>query len=478
MIYDTKIHLKDLQKTTKLCINIVEQYKWLIDSYVLDFFVDEHWSKLPSSWKSFLDRATPDDLAFLIDLQNDEIAHSITHVWPLEILALKASIKTYSLKRNPIGRLELCKNLGLVQKLEDEIFQEWPSNCTDELTTEGGQHKGLKHVFRKHIKPKKQHEIVRMSQLALMLANKTKEQNKIDIGAGLGHLSRLLSFGHDFNVVCLEAEDQFGSTAIQFDQDLIKASTKANPCSDATSKSPKHVTLNVDPRLDSKIFEVKTDEIFLNKIFGLVGLHTCGDLGPTIIRLYAETAKASSLQSVGCCYMHLKEAFPLSQVIKSVSNSLQLSYVALELACHAIETYKDRLKALDEREKLKVHCRRALLELLLQNKRPDLRHKGLKTVKNSHLMPFKEYVTKATHGLDVNFNEEELENDVMKVKQDQWWRVVAFYTLRLLFAPLIETLVLLDRCLYLHDKGFPCSLAPLFDPKLSPRNFVIYSVKK
>ena len=93
-------------------------------------------------------------------------------------------------------------------------------------------------------------------------------------------------------------------------------------------------------------------------------------------------------------------------------------------------------------------------------------------------MPFKEYVTKATHGLDVNFNEEELENDVMKVKQDQWWRVVAFYTLRLLFAPLIETLVLLDRCLYLHDKGFPCSLAPLFDPKLSPRNFVIYSVKK
>ena len=304
--------------------------------------------------------------------------------------------------------------------------------------------------------------------------------------SGLGHLSRLLAFGHDFNVVCLEAEDEFGSTAIQFDEDLIKATKKATPTSDPSSKCPKHVTLKVDPQLDVDIFVKKTSLVFQEQPFGLMGLHTCGDLGPTILRLYAESEGASSLQSVGCCYMHLKETFPASLVVKSAFKDHQqspaLTYVALELACHAIETYQERLCKIEEREKLKVHCSRALLEYLLveQKKRPDLRHKGLKTVKNSYLLPFEEYVLKATDGLNVNFEMKDLTEDDkedIRSKQDQWWRVVSFYTLRLLFAPLIETLVLLDRCLYLHDKGQSCSLAPLFDPKLSPRNFVIYSFK-
>ena len=297
--------------------------------------------------------------------------------------------------------------------------------------------------------------------------------------SGLGHLSRLMAFGHDFNVVCLEAEDEFGSTAIQFDQDLIQATNKADPNSDASSKCPKHITLKVDPQLDVGIFVKKTSHVFQEQPFGLMGLHTCGDLGPTILRLYAETEGASSLQSVGCCYMHLKETFPASLVVKSAfKGQSPLTYVALELACHAIETYRERLCKIEEREKLKVHCRRALLEYLLeQKKRPDLRHKGLKTVKNSYLLPFEEYVSKATDGLNVHFEMKDLSDKDIRSKQDQWWRVVSFYTLRLLFAPLIETLVLLDRCLYLHDKGQTCSLAPLFDPKLSPRNFVIYSFK-
>lgn len=35
----------------------------------------------------------------------------------------------------------------------------------------------------------------------------------------------------------------------------------------------------------------------------------------------------------------------------------------------------------------------------------------------------------------------------------QWKRVVIFYTLRLLLAPLVETILLLDRLLYLKEHG-------------------------
>lgn len=48
--------------------------------------------------------------------------------------------------------------------------------------------------------------------------------------------------------------------------------------------------------------------------FVLVGLHTCGDLGPTIVKLYSEMPDARALLSVGCCYMKLTEAtFPQSR---------------------------------------------------------------------------------------------------------------------------------------------------------------------
>jgi hypothetical protein len=44
---------------------------------------------------------------------------------------------------------------------------------------------------------------------------------------------------------------------------------------------------------------------------------------------------------------------------------------------------------------------------------------------------------------------------------------------RLSLAPLLETVLLLDRCLYLEEQGIPALIFPLFDPLLSPRNQAI-----
>ena len=39
--------------------------------------------------------------------------------------------------------------------------------------------------------------------------------------------------------------------------------------------------------------------------FILVGLHTCGDLGPTMFRVFSQCDQMVGLASVGCCYMKL-----------------------------------------------------------------------------------------------------------------------------------------------------------------------------
>jgi len=60
----------------------------------------------------------------------------------------------------------------------------------------------------------------------------------------------------------------------------------------------------------------------------------------------------------------------------------------------------------------------------------------------------------------------------------QWRKVIIFYCLRLLVAPAIESLILVDRVLYLAECGYDASLTPIFDPILSPRNVAIVACKK
>jgi hypothetical protein len=132
--------------------------------------------------------------------------------------------------------------------------------------------------------------------------------------------------------------------------------------------------------------------------------------------MFVDTPQIQSLCSVACCYMKLTadenevnrlidggekvlcRGFPLSEKLKTLipASSSEgrpppLSYEARELACHALEQYvTNRLALEEERDKLKIHGYRALLEKLIVAKFPDKRRLGLRGVKNAHLMEFPE----------------------------------------------------------------------------------------
>ena len=60
----------------------------------------------------------------------------------------------------------------------------------------------------------------------------------------------------------------------------------------------------------------------------------------------------------------------------------------------------------------------------------------------------------------------------------QWREYLCFYILRLCLAPVLESLLLIDRLLFLNEQhegegGGDTALLPLFDPWISPRNFVL-----
>jgi hypothetical protein len=236
------------------------------------------------------------------------------------------------------------------------------------------------------------------------------------------------------------------------------------------------VTVNEFLTIIKNAFNVDHDDFK----FGIAGLHPCGDLGATLLKLYNECSKAQFINIVGCCYMKLStqpestQGFPLSQFCKM--NNYNLSYHSREIACHAIENYVDKLKK-DECWRLKIHTYRAVLEKIIINKYPDYHHCALNNVKYTEDLSFRSYCQKATRKLNIDFSEDKLQSNEIDELLMQWKKVVVFYSLRLLFAPLVESIILLDRLLYLKESGSNGKIAAVFDAKISPRTHVLTAKK-
>ncbi|TMW41674.1 hypothetical protein DOY81_013247, partial [Sarcophaga bullata] len=145
--------------------------------------------------------------------------------------------------------------------------------------------------------------------------------------------------------------------------------------------------------------------------------------------------------------------YPLSKYLKDMTFDVRLSYEAREISCHAIELYNERL-SLKDYGYLKVHSFRAAAERIIVKHYSYLKHSGLKSVKHSPDMKFEDYFYKAVKGLPVeSLTSEELNCSVTKKDLSNWQQIVIFYTLRLFFAPLIESVLLYDRMLYLYENG-------------------------
>lgn len=205
-----------------------------------------------------------------------------------------------------------------------------------------------------------------------------------------------------------------------------------------------------------------------------------------MIQLFADSPAARGLVSVGCCYMKLnkdkcertgrKMAYPMSSHVRALGDVAALSYQAREVACHAFEVYTRKLK--ESPLALKIHCYRALLEKLIVDRYKDQRHCGLGSVKHAASLTFSQYARKALEKFPLPLPDEDLDSPELELAMNEWQCVVVFYSLRLLLAPVIESLLLVDRMLYLWDCRIPSCLLPLFDPCLSPRNLVLLAFKE
>nr|XP_019961340.1 PREDICTED: protein RRNAD1 [Paralichthys olivaceus] len=548
----------------------LSRYRHLSDSYRIKFFTEDLWHSLPSSWQAVLqDLSYPQVADLLLDVTHGD--RSYPTAWPLSLLAFRATAHALAFPRE--CRQERGRRAGSVKPEERQQNQ--------------SQSSLLDHIFRKHVKPKKQYEIHRLGMLVKQLCELTDCSRVVDVGSGQGHLTRFLSFGLGLSVTAIEADPALVAMASKFDEQLLsvleKEKQKKNVSSQlpASLSPPRHVAGWVNPKALWEVFfkQLSTAECSSeghptpsgpgtkrswgseqhqgsssdstdcprsqdlesssehqpsknesgeqlgpenccsrpqpvcqeerhpheNSLrddpdFILTGLHACGDLSATLLRHFVSCPYVRGITSVACCYMKITTeenptpsgpvepptpptpgqesvpsefSYPMSSWVRGLSGH-QLSYRAREGACHAVEDYVQRLR--EESEQLRIHCYRATLETFIRDKRPDLRRAGIQTIKKAHLLPFTEY---ARLGLARVSLPPELPLDPERVEAmlKQQGRVVVYSSLALLLAPVVETLVLLDRMIYLQENGVDSQLVALFDPNFSPRNFVLVALK-
>ncbi|XP_019566720.2 methyltransferase-like protein 25B isoform X1 [Rhinolophus sinicus] len=450
---------------------VLSLYRPILDAYIIEFFTDNLWGTLPGSWQEALDGLTPPQLAtLLLEVPREgEVVSPQPVRWPLPgCLGFRPPPSSWRTPaRAPDSQLHSENTSGPRSSMRSGGSESLTTLITGEGPGDENQWPGDLCSL--------------LFQLVKKLSDVTACTQVVDVGSGQGHLSRFMSLGLGLKVKSIEGDQRLVGRAQHLDQELLQTLEKEdrrNPQGVQASprRSPHHVVRWVDPTAlcEELLLPLENSPRGGARVL-LTGLHACGDLSVALLRHFSRP-EVAALALVGCCYMKLSDpgGYPLSQWVAALPGS-QLSYRLREGACHALEEYAERLQ--DEAPGLRTHCYRAALETAIRVARPELRRPGVQGIPRAHEIKIEQYVRRGLQrvGLDPQLP---LDAAALGAQQAQENRVVAFFSLALLLAPLVETLILLDRLLYIQEQGFHAELLPIFSPELSPRNLVLVATKQ
>lgn len=245
----------------------------------------------------------------------------------------------------------------------------------------------------------------------------------------------------------------------------------------------------------------------------LTGLHTCGNLAPSCLRIYTENEQISAVCNIGCCYHLLTEqfnnfvyekiprertsnykqkqicksfddlsiikevyGFPLSQYL--IDQKAELGRNARMAACQSL------YRTIDKRETPNDHLfYRALLEVLLKRKFPQYLDRT-EVGRMKQCQSFVEYCRKAAKRnpwLQFDTITDDELNELYDEFKNERDRLDLYHLMRITIATVVEAAIILDRLFYLKENEQNVGVSYLvrfFDPVISPRYFGIVALKK
>ena len=313
------------------------------------------------------------------------------------------------------------------------------------------------------IKAKKRHEIDRIIPAINELKEKISFNQVIDIGGGVGHLSRVIAHYANINAISIDRNSEFQKIG----KERLKKYRKLPSAKEVHFVNLNFSTENSDEELSS-IF--KSDSLSL-------GLHTCGPLANILIKTSC-IHNLAGLLSFGCCYHHLnpKLDFPISSFYKE-QNFTRLNLFAFSLATRSHA--QDDFEVFKTKRQVKNY--RYALHLFLMRKFNNkyFQEVGECDVK-IYWMPFKHYLKLKLSELKLEntFTDDEIDNFYHNHEtQKELNEMFAGNLIRWLLGRSLEVYILLDRALYLEEMGYEVFVEEYFKEALSPRNIGILALR-
>lgn len=448
----------------------------------IDFLAARVWDKMSTEWIENFNTSTVEELISFANSSHNEFERR----FPASLKELKSTLRKIEYSRKFI-------------QSPTELWEKWTGRKPSAVMQTEFQTITSNGCLRKKIKLKKQHEIDRIieliSQVQTFMDDCSGSQNTvdsvIDIGAGVGHLSRMISLVNKLAVMAVEGNHQFTLLANNLDEKLLQDSNIN------LASTPLRFTSFVTEEMASKVDDFASNSAII------VGLHCCGDFSSTVLKVFLKSRKARALVLFGCCYhkefqcfhflrpdnkedaqsledpqLQTSTVFPLSRKWEGC----ELSYNLREIACHNNENMASRFDKTnaDISRYARAHLEKWIWEVSDSASDRNIGMCSVKCVANE--TTFEEYIKKAlakrgSHLLDKvleRIPESELSRLVSSFKSSQF---DSFDVLRLMFAPAIESAIIDDRISFLQENGVNAECIPLFDPTISPRNLAIIAYK-
>ncbi|XP_061400017.1 probable methyltransferase-like protein 25 [Musca vetustissima] len=486
-------------------LKLMEPYWPWVNCHMVNFITDKHWVNfVPKEIQQELQN--PDDIQQCIEsvFWADQISDDTK--FP-ETVAFIQTTQAHCLE-----------NFKEILLTKDDL-----TKCVLKLSTELAQHPIS---IKEFLSEKKKHEVEMTASLVndLIQGTSTNGSNTVvvDAGDGKGYLSSRLALEYGYNVLGIDSNPSNTENALERNKKLKKAwnglkeraeleskgitpprrgrqkqkptdnETQINSTGDNDNYKTvdKFITtdLDINSLLDDHFPNVSTQHTSVC----LTGLHTCGNLASACLKLFHHQEKCKILCNIGCCYHLLKEqysgqeffgnkhivdmnpetGFPLSSYLQEKRTALGRN--ARMLAVQST----DRTKASKELPNISL-LYRALFEILVCEAMPEMKD-AIQVGKLRKFNNFQEYVElckKKHHSLEV-ISQERIDTIAAEGEHHKS-HLDMFYLLRMSFAPVLETIILLDRLLFLLENGHKQSyILAAFDAVVSPRRFAIISIKE
>src|SRR6218665_3396718 len=279
------------QRMISLLAQILSKYEFLMNSYNLDYFVEDHWNtNLPRTWQESLKNFDKLDIPALLSPQQ-----TTKYVYPLTLLCL----------RQFSTMIRKFRKIVDDERLPQELIDNHPETSLT-LSFKNGSHarpeKVSDHILCRKVKLKKRHEIEQLCKVIPSLMKLSDLKHIIDCGSGQGHLDRFLSFIFGYNVHSIEMDGDNLESARQHDILALDYLRRLKLTEMDNDILPKKVNcfLQSHRHIDESI-QTESGQAIGKHL--LLGLHACGPLSNMILEEFASNPNTRAMVLVCCCYM-------------------------------------------------------------------------------------------------------------------------------------------------------------------------------